>query len=185
MMSLISSLITVRRRGPLGSALALLALAAPVSGLAAEASPPPPAGEVQFMRDIAPILAQRCFSCHGPKEPEKDLRLDTYEGMTKGEHPAVVPGEPEDSAMVQRITEEDTSSRMPADDDPLSPAQIDLIRRWIKAGAKFDGPDPKVPYKVAPEGPGARTAAPHPVRPPAAPPEPEQENRAKSGTPQR
>ena len=173
-------------RLPLGSVLAVLALGVPTSGLGADSPAPAAPTEVQFMRDIAPILAQRCFSCHGPKEPEKDLRLDIYEGMTKGEHPAVVPGEPEHSEMIKRITEEDTSSRMPQNDDPLSPADVDLIRRWIKAGAKFDGPDPKTPYKAIPDAPGSTAAAaPHPVHPPAPPSDRVQENRSKAGASER
>jgi mono/diheme cytochrome c family protein len=187
MISSIVSSISARRRMLPGSALGVLALASAVSGLTAESpAPPAVAGEVKFMRDIAPILAQRCITCHGPKEPERDLRLDTFEGMTKGDHPAVVPGEPEHSGMMHAITEEDSSSRMPRDADPLTPAQIDLIRRWIQAGAIFDGPDPKTPYAVAPKAPGAPPAAvPHPVRPPAAPSDRKPEEGSKAGESER
>ena len=181
MFSSMLSPITNHHRILLGSALGLLALGASLSGPAAESAAPAAAGEVQFMRDVAPILARNCFSCHGPKEPERDLRLDIYEGMTQGEHPAVVPGEPEHSEMIKRVTEEDSSSRMPRDDDPLTPAQIEMIRSWIKAGAKFDGPDPKTPYATKPDAPKAPTAAPHPVRPPAAPAEPEKKDDSKAG----
>ena len=176
--------LTARRRILLGSALGVLALASPLSGLMAEsAAPPAPsaAGEVQFMRDIAPILVQNCFACHGPKEPEGDLRLDLFESMTKGEPPAVVAGEPEHSGIIKMTTEEDSSSRMPRGEAPLTPAQIDLIRRWIQAGAKFDGPDPKTPYATKPDAPKAPAAAPHPDRPPAAPAKPEQKDNSKAG----
>jgi mono/diheme cytochrome c family protein len=179
--------ITAHRRSLLGSALGLLALASPLSGLSAESSAPPAppaapaASEVQFMRDIAPILVQNCFACHGPKEPERDLRLDIYESMTQGDHPAVAAGEPEHSEIIKLITEEDSSSRMPRGEAPLTPAQIDLIRRWILAGAKFDGPDPKTPYATKPDAPKAPAAAPHPVRPPAAPAEPEKKDDSKAG----
>jgi mono/diheme cytochrome c family protein len=178
------SLVTAHPRIVLGSALAGLVFATAVSGLTAGSSAPSApatpaaANEVQFMRDVAPILAQRCISCHGPKEPEADLRLDTFEGMTKGEHPAVIPGDPEYSGIIQRVTEEDSSSRMPRDDDPLTPAQIEIIRNWIKAGAKFDGPDPKVPYATSPKSAAVGPASPHPVHPPATP---EREKDAKAG----
>jgi hypothetical protein len=134
------------------------------------------------MRDIAPILAKRCFACHdtNTKEPGGELRLDTYEGMTKGEHPAVIPSEPEYSGIVLRVTEEDASSRMPRDDDPLTSAQIDLIRRWIEAGAKFDGPDPKTPYATKPASSTPATATPHPIHPPTAPAEPKPSNPPKA-----
>ncbi len=134
------------------------------------------------MRDIAPLLTQRCFTCHdaNAKEPGGELRLDTYEGMTKGDHPAILPGEPEESGIILRLTEEDSSSRMPRDDAPLPPAQIDLIRRWIQAGAKFDGPDPKTPYAKKPAASAAPTASPHPTHPLAAPAESKPEPQPKA-----
>ena len=132
------------------------------------------------MRDVAPLLTKRCISCHGPEEPGGDLRLDTYEGMTKGEHPAVLPGEPEYSGIIERTLEPDSSSRMPRDDDPLTPAEIDLLRRWIAAGAKFDGPDPKIPYATKPAVATPPTAAPHPITPPATPPKAEPEKSPKA-----
>lgn len=166
MLSSHPSLMNVRPRAALGAVLAIAAVSSALTGSEAPSNTPP-AGEVRFMRDIAPILAQRCFSCHGPKEPEADLRLDTFEGMTKGEHPAVIPGDPEYSGLIQRVTEADSSSRMPRDDDPLTPAQIELISRWIKDGAKFDGPDPKQPYATKPESAKPSEASPHPVHSPA------------------
>lgn len=190
MISSLLSATTTHSRILLGSALGLLALAAPIiKMMGAAAAPTPPAtpaapAEVLFMRDIAPILVQRCFSCHdaNAKEPGGDVRLDTYEGMTKGDHPAVLPGEPEDSAIIVRVTEEDSSSRMPRDAEALTPAQIALIRRWIQAGAKFDGPDPKTPYAKKPAAASdAPAATPHPIHPPAAPAATKAEPQPKTG----
>lgn len=184
---------SARRRLVIGTAVGVLALAAPVFKLlaqaaapttpapaspwgapAATATAPAPAAagaEVLFMRDIAPLLAQRCFTCHDAKaeEPGGDMRIDTYEGMTRGAHPAVLPGQPDKSGIIQRITEEDSSSRMPRDDEALSPEHIDLIRRWIAAGAKFDGPDPKIPYakKPAAATDTPTVASPHSIHSPA------------------
>jgi hypothetical protein len=192
--SLLSPIITTRRRILLGSALGVLALyaagfdltaAAPAPTPPAASTSPVPGAEVSFMREIAPILAQRCFSCHDAKteEPGGELRLDTYEGMTKGDHPAVWPGEPDDSGIIQRVLEEDGSSRMPRDEAPLPPAQIALIRRWIEAGAKFDGPDPKTPYAQRPAGADTPTATPHSVHPPVAPAETKPDPQPKTGAP--
>ena len=65
-------------------------------------------------------------------------------------------------------------------------ATIDLIRRWIQAGAIFDGPDPKTPYAVKPATPETPpAAAPHPVRPPTAPSDRKPEDRPKTGSPER
>lgn len=164
---------THRRRRLSAPLLTGLLLATSLVGLAAEpsAAAAPAPGEVQFMRDVAPIIRDRCISCHGPNDPEGGLRLDIFESMIKGDHPAVVPEYPEESEMIHRVTGEDASSRMPRDDDPLTPAQIDLLRRWIKAGAKFDGPDPKTPFATKPaSGADPAAPAPHPVRDPETPP---------------
>ncbi len=184
--SRLSPTTTDRRRFLLGTALGLLVLVAPLLDLMAAATPPTapaPATEVLFMRDIVPILVQRCFTCHdaNAKEPGGELRIDTYEGLTKGDHPAVLPGEPDESGIILRLTEEDSSSRMPRDEDPLPKAQIDLIRRWIQAGAKFDGPDPKTPYAKKPAASAASTTSPHPTHPPAAPAGTKPEPQPKAG----
>src|SRR5262245_52337039 len=65
-----------------------------------------------YDRDIRPILSDRCFFCHGPDEGrrEADLRLDTFEGITAS---AVVPGKPDESELVARITSDDPDYQMP------------------------------------------------------------------------
>lgn len=103
-------------------------------------SPPP----VNFSRDILPILSDHCFQCHGPDEQgrQAELRLDTLAGSRgKGESGefAVVPGAPEKSELVRRITASDPSERMPPQsiNRNLSPAQIDLLQRWVREGAPW------------------------------------------------
>lgn len=94
---------------------------------------------IDFATQIRPILSDRCFHCHGPDDGgrEADLRLDTKEGAYDW---SIVPGDPESSEVVARITSEDASMRMPPPDSNrnLSAEEIDLIRRWIKQGAKYD-----------------------------------------------
>lgn len=100
---------------------------------------------VDFSRDIRPLLSQHCFACHGPDEGsrEADLRLDRADAAL-GELPsgttAVVPGKPELSELMTRVTSTDADLRMPpaSSGHTLSAEQIDLLRRWIAAGAKFD-----------------------------------------------
>src|SRR3954454_4515422 len=89
------------------------------------------AADVEFNRDVRPILSDTCFRCHGPdpKARKASLRLDTREGALKkaaSGDPAVVPGKGGDSELVKRITATDPQLRMPPADSgrKLSPAQI-------------------------------------------------------------
>jgi WD40 repeat protein len=118
---------------------------------------------VSFSKDIAPILAKKCLTCHGPEKSKGGLRLDTFEQLLKGgdsKSPAIKPGKPEESELYRLITTKDEDDRMPQKDDPLPANQIALIERWIKEGARFDGSDPKaalvsllpkVPHPAPPE----------------------------------
>lgn len=103
---------------------------------------------VSFSRDIAPILQQKCVTCHNPEKAKGGYRLHAFEALLKpGEshEPAITPGQPAKSKLLQLLTATDADDRMPQKDDPLPAAQIALIERWIAAGAKFDGSDPKAP----------------------------------------
>ena len=104
----------------------------------------PPSSEdgpkVDFVRDIQPVLARRCYACHGPDEHDRQagLRLDTEVGLaTKTDQGTVVtPGSPESSLLYQRITSLDPETRMPPK-SPLSPAEIEALQTWIARGAKW------------------------------------------------
>ena len=93
---------------------------------------------VEFNRDIRPILAEACFACHGPAETTRqaDLRLDTSDFIGT----AVVPGDAEGSPLFQRVTTDEPIGRMPpaSSGRPLTTAQIDVVRRWIDAGAEWE-----------------------------------------------
>lgn len=101
------------------------------------------ASTVEFNRDIRPILSDKCFACHGPdaKHREADLRFDTQEGaqVDLGGYRAIVPGQPKESALIERVTSADESLRMPPVDTgkTLSDDEVELLRRWIQQGAKF------------------------------------------------
>ena len=99
---------------------------------------------VDFLRQIRPILADRCFKCHGPdaSEREANLRLDTAEGAFADRRDggaAIVRGQPDQSILIHRISAASPDERMPpADRGPaLSSAEQDLIRRWIGQGAEY------------------------------------------------
>ena len=97
---------------------------------------------VDFVRDIQPILAENCLSCHGEDEQEGQLRLDAraivFHGGVSG--PAIVSGDSKQSLLLRRITSSDDDLRMPPSESrqPLSSEEIDVLRRWIKSGGKYD-----------------------------------------------
>ena len=99
---------------------------------------------VDFGRDIRPMLAEKCFSCHGLDEEnrETDLRMDTKDGLyvelDSGEF-AVVPGDSLNSAIYARLVTDDEDERMPPIDakKDVSADEIDLIKRWIDQGAPW------------------------------------------------
>ena len=104
------------------------------------------AQDVQFNRDIRPLLSDRCFYCHGPDEKNRQagLRLDTFEGATKdrGGYQAIVPGKPDESELIKRVTAHDASEVMPpprAKKPAITPQEAELLRRWIAQGAKYEG----------------------------------------------
>jgi mono/diheme cytochrome c family protein len=106
------------------------------------------AGEsVDYVRDVRPILAKHCASCHGAARPKGGLRLDTAAAALKGGDggPAVVPGNAEESPLIDAVTSEDVSARMPLKRPPLTPAQVATLRAWIDQGAVApagETPDP-------------------------------------------
>jgi hypothetical protein len=100
------------------------------------------ADDVDFKRDIAPILEERCWFCHGEDEQESNLRLDLRPLMLKGGGSglsAVVPGKPENSYLIELINHTDAEMRMPPDEDRLPAEEIALLTDWIKQGAIWPG----------------------------------------------
>ncbi|MCH2401879.1 MAG: DUF1549 domain-containing protein, partial [Pirellulales bacterium] len=95
------------------------------------------AGDVDYLKDIKPLLKSRCYACHGGLKQESSLRLDTASlALQGGDSGAVIaPGDPEASLLLQKVAETDESSRMPPEGDPLTPGEVELIRAWILRGA--------------------------------------------------
>lgn len=104
----------------------------------------PTGKQVSFVRDVRPILARHCFACHGPDDAQRKakLRLDTKEGafVARDGVQAVSPGSLEESEAYRRVTSSDPGERMPPgkDDKRLSPEQVDVLKRWIEQGAKWE-----------------------------------------------
>lgn len=126
---------------PLGILALLGGLAATALGAAA---PAPSVSKIDFNRDIRPVLADKCFSCHGPDENGRKakLRLDNKEGAfapAKSGQRALVPGDLERSTLITRIRTHDTDDIMPPPKSgkSLTTNQIDLLVRWVKEGANW------------------------------------------------
>lgn len=99
---------------------------------------------ISYDRDIRPLLSGRCFACHGPdaQSREAGLRLDVPDGDEGAIGFAIEPGSVEDSELWNRITSDDESEIMPPPQSHLEPLDKDeqqLIRKWIVAGAPYEG----------------------------------------------
>ncbi|MEP7367110.1 MAG: c-type cytochrome domain-containing protein, partial [Acidobacteriota bacterium] len=103
------------------------------------------AAEVQFNRDIRPILSDRCYTCHGPDKNQRKskLRLD-IESEAKsdlgGGKRAIIAGDPEHSTLVQRVESQNKTLRMPPaylGHERLKDAEIAALKRWIAEGAHY------------------------------------------------
>ncbi len=91
-------------------------------------------GEVDYERDVVPLLQQYCVDCHGPDVAEANLRLDSLLNSLRGGdsgEAAVVPGASEQSYLIARILHSDPSARMPPDSPPLEADEIALLKGWI------------------------------------------------------
>jgi cytochrome c553 len=115
------------------AAIATTALASASLALAAD--------KVSFAREIKPLLARRCLSCHGLEMSEGGLRLDSREGavveLDSGAH-AVVPGDVDASELLARVSAADESLRMPPEGKPLAAEEIAALASWIAAGAEWE-----------------------------------------------
>ncbi len=102
--------------------------------------------EVTFNAHIRPIFSDTCFACHGfdAKKRKADLRLDTPEGayamLKDSEERAIVPGKPDESAVLKHIFSTDPEEVMPPPEfhKPFSEHQKNLVRAWIEQGAKYE-----------------------------------------------
>ncbi|MBX3420358.1 MAG: hypothetical protein KF752_02260 [Pirellulaceae bacterium] len=97
-----------------------------------------------FRSSVAPILLEHCVACHGAKKSEGGYRLDSFAELTKpgdsGQSPLMAQ-QPDASLLLQRMTADDPSERMPPDSDPLDAESIQKVSQWIASGAKYDADD--------------------------------------------
>src|SRR5262249_54562798 len=124
----------------------IVLLALGISGVGCNRTQSHISRRLDFNQDVQPILASRCFSCHGP-DPEMrkaGLRLDLAEWAMKkrqGHPDAIVPGNPEKSELIKRIESHDPHYLMPqnaqGEAKPMKPEEIAVLKEWIKEGAVY------------------------------------------------
>src|SRR5690242_4102088 len=107
--------------------------------------------QVEFNREVRPILSEHCFPCHGPDANNRKagIRFD----METGARPAFTPGDAAHSKMYLRISSDNKAQRMPpvySGQDKLAPRQIETIKRWIDEGAKWQAHWSLIPPRKAP-----------------------------------
>ncbi|MFM7518276.1 MAG: c-type cytochrome domain-containing protein, partial [Pirellula sp.] len=114
--------------------IASLGLAAALGSMLATSA----SGQIDFNRQVRPILANHCLQCHGPDalNRQADLRLDTQTDATQG---AIVAGEPNQSPLIHRVESQDPEAIMPPGHlgKPLNSDQISILKEWIAQGAKY------------------------------------------------
>ncbi len=170
-------------RSSLFLVLAVWQVALAVGAAPSTTAPTPPtpptanAERVDFNFQIRPLLSDRCFACHGPDDQARKatLSLHTRDGALRGGKsgtPSLTPGNPAASEILRRITTTDVDDVMPPPDSKLpalTPAEVELVRRWIAEGAEFKEhwaflpvSNPVIPALPAdPSPPGAEP--PHPI----------------------
>ena len=100
----------------------------------------PDAAGINYEQEVRPILANRCFGCHGPRQQQSGLRLDLRQNALRGGDYGVVivPGRSADSKLIQRLIGSDAGLQMPPTGE-LPAEEIAVLRKWIDAGADMPG----------------------------------------------
>jgi len=99
-----------------------------------------PEHRVDFNTEVKPIINAKCITCHGGVRAKAGFSLlfreDAF-AKTESGKPAIVPGDPDHSEMIRRISSHDPETRMPYQHQPLTKAEIDIFREWVKEGAPW------------------------------------------------
>lgn len=153
------------RRSVLEDSLALIAglgdgVAPEVSAPVVAASGPyTPEQRAFFEQRALPVLAENCVKCHGEKKHKAGFRMDTLEGMLEGgfEGPSIVPGKPEESFLLEVLSQKYEITMPPEDEEPLTADQVATLSEWIRIGAPWPSDIfmPKVAKDSSSDGPAA------------------------------
>lgn len=96
--------------------------------------------QVDYNTEVKPLFNKKCISCHGGVKKESGFSLlFRSEALEKGEsgNYAIIPGDPDKSEMIRRLTSNDPEERMPYQHAPLSSSEINMLRQWVKEGAHW------------------------------------------------
>ena len=122
-----------------------------LAGVVSLALPAQAEEAVDYLREVKPIFAKRCFACHGALKQKAGLRLDSGELIRRGgENGPVIDGE-----LMTRITSTEKDERMPGEGEPLKPEQVRVIEAWLRQGARSPAdeqpePDPREHWAFKP-----------------------------------
>ncbi|HEY1380503.1 MAG TPA: c-type cytochrome domain-containing protein, partial [Gemmataceae bacterium] len=135
------------------------------AALAAPAPAADPAAVEFFEAKVRPVLAENCFTCHGPDKQKAGLRLDSGAAVRKGGEsgPAVVPGDPDKSLLLKAVRQTDADLKMPPK-GKLPDAAVADLAAWVKMGAPWPAD-----AKAAAADPAKAHWAFRPVKAPAVP----------------
>lgn len=99
-----------------------------------------PAGPVDFAHEIVPLLQKRCAKCHAGTQHKGSYSINSRHSLIGGgdSGPAVVPGASAKSELVERVSADDASFRMPPEGERLTAGQVDLLKKWIDGGLPWD-----------------------------------------------
>lgn len=150
--------ITLRVMRFVSGALALFgALSANPCASSAQAAPVSPQDAEFFETSVRPVLFEKCFSCHGEKRQQGDLRLDSREFALKGggNGPTIMPGDPDNSLLIRAVRYDGGLKMPPA--GKLKPTEIAALAQWVKMGAPWPAAASKQP--VAPTVPASASSA--------------------------
>jgi len=129
--------------------LALLLFAGVASSQPSAPVASDPAKVEYFEKKVRPILIDRCYHCHSADtKPAGGLRVDDYNGLLTGGNKglALVPGQPEKSLLITRVTQKNDKGRMPLEGKQLTGEEVAILRQWIKDGAAW--PEVRVPASL-------------------------------------
>ena len=105
---------------------------------------------IDFNTQVKPILNHNCITCHGGVRQQADFSLlfrSQALANTKSGRPAIIPGDPDHSEMIRRLSLKDPEERMPYRHDPLPSAEIKILRQWVREGAVWGDHWAYVPVK--------------------------------------
>jgi mono/diheme cytochrome c family protein len=125
--------------GMLSAGMSLLAVHHELRGMESGSIPPAAKRPVGFVKDIKPLLRDKCHKCHGSSRKEAGLRLDRRDDALNGgdSGAAFVAGKSQESLLIKYVAGVDPDVVMPPEGEKFTDEEIGLLRAWIDQGAKW------------------------------------------------